>query len=105
MPLVSAYRMNVKSNQSREWYRIMTERKDIFWLPDSDYSRALFHLRGTIQEAFRPFQVDDNPPIRYRYGLEPECLQSIEEVIRRAEDFSLVVRGLDKQLDAPLKRR
>ena len=56
---------------------------NITWLSDKDYAQAFGQMRLGMPEAFRSFQVDDEVPIRYMYGLEVDVKQAIEEVVRR----------------------
>ena len=65
----------------------MTDKYEgIPWLSDEDYAKVYGQMKLIMPGAFRSFQVKDvepGQPIQYRYGLEADVLQTIEEVCRR----------------------
>ena len=75
------------------------------WLLEEDYKKALFHLRTNAESVFDFLKVDDKIPIRYMYGTGVYVHGAVDEIIKLAEDFSLVTRGEDKPISIERIRR
>lgn len=63
--------------------------KNIPWLPDDDFKKSLFQLRGQLMELMRPLEL---------YGQKPIVDDIIAQVIDLTVDFSLKARGIDRPL-------
>lgn len=70
--------------------------KPTHWLSDADYAKAKFHLRAALTGIFDSFKM---------YGLQENVPGAIEEAVRVAEDFSLIVRGVDRPISLERIRR
>ena len=81
------------------------KKQGIPYLPNEEYAKALFQLRAGVTTIFDFMKVDEKFPVRYLYGLGVYVDGAIDEIVRRAEDFSLRTRGMDKPLNVPLKKR
>jgi hypothetical protein len=68
---------------------------DIYWLPEEQYKKALYHFRSQVAEVLN--QTFD------MYGMDiyiPGATTAIEKL---AEDFTLVCRGVDKPIKTEYK--
>ena len=65
--------------------------KNIPWLSDDDYKKALFQLRGQVMNLMRPLEL---------YGQKPIVDEIIAQIVDLAVDFSLKTRGIEKPLVA-----
>jgi hypothetical protein len=65
---------------------------EIYWLPDPDYQKACFKLRGAFLTLL------DN--IYCMYGYKEFNPEVANQLFKLAEDFSLVCRGVDKPIIA-----
>jgi hypothetical protein len=63
-------------------------------IPEADYKKAIFHLRGELLDALEPLR---------RYGQSEFVDGAIQEIIELAEQFSMVTRGKNTQIK--LKRK
>lgn len=60
---------------------------NIHWLSDDDYAKAVGQLRLQVANILGVFSM---------YGLGDYIPEATNEIVRRAEDFGLRVRGVDK---------
>ncbi len=79
--------------------------KDIHWLSDEDYQKAVSQLRMNVTGIFDFMKVDDKLPVRYVYGLSVYIEGAINEVVKLSEDFGLRVRGIDKPISLEMIRK
>ena len=70
--------------------------KDIHWLPEEEYQKAVTQLRMQLGGVFKPFRI---------YGLDVFTTGAVDEVVRLCEDFGLRVRGMDKAISLEMIRR
>jgi len=68
----------------------MKKYNDIHWLDDNRYAKALFHLRGQVNDALSIFRAKPH------YGNNVYVDGAVDEIVQACEDFSLVTRGIDK---------
>jgi len=70
--------------------------KDIHWLPQEEYDKAVGQLRLQLNGVMSPFR---------QYGQDVFIPQAINEIIRLAEDYGLRVRGIPKPIALSLARQ
>ncbi len=58
-------------------------------IPDEDYAKLLFQLRGQYMAILNPFKC---------YGLNPFVDTAIDECVKVAENFGMAVRGKQKPI-------
>ena len=80
----------------KEKHRVIEPPKDIHWLSDSDYKKAIGQLRLQFNGVFSPFRA---------YGQDVFIPGAIGECVKLAEDFGLRVRGIDKVIALDIIRR
>jgi len=67
----------------------MTAKKEYPKIPEDDYKKLLFQLRGQYAAILNVFNC---------YGLESAVDQAILECVKVAENFGMAVRGKDKPI-------
>ena len=66
------------------------EHLPIPWLPDDEYQQAKADLAREIEKVFALFRL---------HGLDIFIPGAVEVIVRLAEDFSLKVRGMNKEIN------
>jgi hypothetical protein len=67
----------------------MTTKKEYSKIPEDDYKKLLFQLRGQFDAILNVFNC---------YGLEAAVEQASKECVKVAENFGMAVRGKDKPI-------
>jgi len=70
--------------------------KEITWLEENAYKKAIGQFRLQLNGVFEPFKF---------YGLKEYVPGAIAEIVKLAEDFSLHTRGVDKPISLDYVRR
>ncbi len=65
--------------------------KEIVWLSEDDYRKAVFQFQGQVMNVLRPLEL---------YGQKPIVDEAIVQIVKLAEDFGLRVRGVEKEFVA-----
>ena len=76
---------------------MINKHKDIPWLPDEDYQKAVTQLKlqiGAVLES-----------CFHMYGLDAYIPGAITEITKLCEDFGLRVRGVDHPISIEIIRR
>jgi len=72
-----------------------TQLKDIHWLSEDDYKKAVSQLRMQINGVLTIFNV---------YGQDVFIPSAVGEIVKLCEDFGLRVRGVDKAISLEIIR-
>ena len=76
--------------------------KEIPWLDDEHYKKRIWFLRRNIEELlYEALGMKEHD----QYGLKVYIPGAVEEIVKLAEDFGLIVRGIDKPLNKDWIRR
>lgn len=67
----------------------MSKYKGIYWASEDDYRKARFHLQGECMKIMIPFD---------ELGHQIFISGAIEQFLKAADDYALVLRGVDKQI-------
>ena len=73
----------------------MSKYKDIHWVPDDVYKKANFHARGELMKVLACFD---------ELGHQIYIAGAIDEIMQVADDYALVLRGVDKPIRVSHKR-
>lgn len=71
------------------------EGKDIPWLSEEEYQKAVGQFRFQVSKVFYAFGM---------YGMQAYIPGAVNEIVALAEDFGLRVRGVDKPISLELLR-
>jgi len=74
----------------------IAKEKDIPWLEDEEYQKAVGQLRLQLNGIYSVFAS---------YGMQVYIPQAIEETVKLCEDFGLRVRGIDHPISLEEVRR
>ena len=67
----------------------MSKYKDIYWADEDTYKKARWHLRVVLDDVLTVFEM---------YGLGAYIPGAVEEILQAADDYALVLRGVNKQI-------
>jgi len=69
--------------------------ENIHWVDEDTYNKARFHLRAALLDVMSPFD---------ELGHQVFIAGAIEEILQAADDYALVLRGVDKPIRVSRKR-
>jgi hypothetical protein len=70
--------------------------KEINWLSDEDYAKAIWQFRSQVGGILKPLE---------KYGQKPMVDGALISITKLAEDFGLRVRGIDHPIDLEIVKQ